>query len=83
MNHSKREVESLLLTDEAAVILECSVGLLERDRSTGNLGIPYVRFGRSVRYVPSDLIAWVQKHRVNAGRTIERKQVLPAEWSEQ
>lgn len=47
--------ERLLLTPEAAHVLGFAEKTLEKDRCTRELGIPYVKLGRSVRYRLADL----------------------------
>jgi predicted DNA-binding transcriptional regulator AlpA len=47
--------ERLLLTPEAAQVLGFAEKTLEKDRCTRELGIPYVKLGRSVRYRMTDL----------------------------
>lgn len=51
----------LLRPDEAADFLDLSKKTLDNDRCTRQLGIPFVKFGRSVKYRRSDLEAFVQK----------------------
>ncbi len=47
--------ERLVLTREAADLLGFAEKTLEKDRTTRELGIPYVKLGRSVRYRLTDL----------------------------
>ena len=47
--------ERLVLTREAAEFLGFAEKTLEKDRCTRELGIPYVKLGRSVRYRMADL----------------------------
>jgi hypothetical protein len=55
----------LLREQEAAAFLGTTAGSLRQDRCAGNLGVPWVRFGRrGVRYDLSELEAYV------ASRTI-------------
>lgn len=55
----------LLTTAEVAACLNLHHVTLNKDRTNGNsLGIPYIRIGKSVRYRPSDVTAWIEKHRV-------------------
>lgn len=49
------KVGTLLTTNEAAYLLLLSPKTLDKDRCTRELGIPFVKIGRSVRYRRSDL----------------------------
>ena len=44
-----------------AAIRDCSIATVQRDRWIGQ-GIPYIKFGHSVRYRKSDVQEWVNKH---------------------
>ena len=35
-------------------------------------GIPYIKFGRSVRYDPDDVEAYMQKHRIDPEAVIDK-----------
>jgi hypothetical protein len=48
----------------AAAYLGFAAVTLESDRSTGRLGIPYLRLGRSIAYDLDDLDAWKLQRRV-------------------
>jgi excisionase family DNA binding protein len=59
-----------LTEKEAAEYLAVSVAYLRADRMNGKLknrtlGPPFVKFGRSVRYLIEDLNQWLQMNRVN------------------
>lgn len=58
--------EKFLLTEkEAAKLLSMSSHFLRRDRvSESSVGVPFVRFGSSVRYRKADLLSWINS-RVN------------------
>jgi predicted DNA-binding transcriptional regulator AlpA len=56
---------NLLAQIEVAEILGISPRTLERKRVAGD-GPPYVKLGRSVRYVEADLIQWVEDRRRNS-----------------
>jgi predicted DNA-binding transcriptional regulator AlpA len=56
---------TLLDQQQAAAIVDLSVRTFERWRGTGD-GPPYVKLGRSVRYVEADLIKWVEARRRNS-----------------
>jgi hypothetical protein len=49
---------------EAAKILGKSVQTLRNDRHLRK-GSPYLKLGRSVRYRLSDLLNYIEKHRIN------------------
>jgi len=58
-------METLLRTREAAAALDLSPSVLEKDRLTGRLGIPFIRIGSSVRYEPKDLEAFKEARKHN------------------
>ena len=49
---------------EVAKILGLSVQTLRNRRFLGHPP-PYVKFGRSVRYLLTDILAWAETHKVN------------------
>ena len=51
----------LLTDEEAAKILGVTPGTLQVWRSTGRYKLPFVKVGRNVRYVRSNLIDWIQE----------------------
>jgi len=53
--------ERLMLTPEAAEILGFAEKTLEKDRCTRELGIPYVKLGRAVRYRLTDLMKFIDE----------------------
>ncbi len=54
-----------LTTNEVAHVLNVHPVTIRADRAAGNsLGIPFVRVGRSVRYLATDITAWLEQHRV-------------------
>jgi hypothetical protein len=53
--------------DEAANLIGSTESSLEKDRAVGHLGIPYVKAGRRVLYLLTDLKYWLNAHRVNPG----------------
>jgi hypothetical protein len=55
------EIDHLLTDDEAARILGVTPGTLQVWRSTGRYKLPFVKVGRNVRYVQSNLISWIQE----------------------
>lgn len=46
-----------------AAIRHCSLATIERERWAGT-GIPFIKFGRLVRYRKVDIQQWLAKHRV-------------------
>ena len=54
--------DSALFSQETvAAILDCSLATLERDRWIGK-GIPFIKFGRMVRYRKTDIRMWLAQH---------------------
>ncbi|MDB5491910.1 MAG: DNA-binding protein [Micavibrio sp.] len=53
-------MKTLLTEREAAAVLGCSIHKMQKDRRTGS-PIPYKKIGRSVRYDPCDLQAYLQQ----------------------
>ena len=51
----------------AAIYLDCSRNLLDKDRITNLLGIPYARLGRHIRYDVNDLDAFLEASKQSAG----------------
>lgn len=56
----------LLTIGEAAEFLRVSTRTINKYVAAGEL--PVTRFGRSVRYVPADLVAFIDAHRDGDGR---------------
>ena len=48
----------------AAKLISSTSSSLEKDRSVGHLGIPYVKAGRKVIYRLADLEAWLKSNRI-------------------
>jgi hypothetical protein len=48
---------------QAAEYLDLSPTTLEADRRTGRLGIPFIKIGRRIGYLFSDLDLWLVSHR--------------------
>lgn len=55
------EIDHLLTDDETAKIVGVTPGTLQVWRSTGRYKLPFVKVGRNVRYVQSNLIDWIQE----------------------
>ena len=49
-------------TDDVAVLLSCSVSWLNKARLHGD-GPPFIRMGRSVRYLEADVRQWIETNR--------------------
>lgn len=43
-----------------AAVRDCSEATLERDRWAGD-GIPFIRDGRSIRYIKRDVVRWLNQ----------------------
>lgn len=57
---------AMLNTEQVAELLNIKAGTLEKARSTGMGDFPpFVRFCRTVRYLQSDVDAWITAHRVD------------------
>ena len=52
----------LMTQKETAVYLGTTVGSLNTWRATGKHKIPYIIWGRSIRYRKEDLDAWIAEH---------------------
>ncbi len=64
MNPANENPAQTLTTTELARALKVHPGTIRADRAAGNtLGIPFVRVGRSVRYLVADVTAWLEQHR--------------------
>ena len=50
----------LLTEKEAAVLLNCSIHTLQKNRRIGGF-IPYLKIGRSVRYKRQDIEAYIEQ----------------------
>lgn len=61
------ESKALMTQREAAEYLGTSVGVLNVWRNLGKQHIPFVRWGRHIRYRKSDLDAWIDAHVENKG----------------
>lgn len=57
--------DPLFDTVGAAAFLNLSPKTIEKDRCVPSLKLPYVKMGRAVRYRRSDLLAYLQRSRVD------------------
>ncbi len=55
------EIDYLLTDDEAAKVLGVTRGTLQVWRSTGRYQLPFVKVGRNVRYLKSNLFNWIRE----------------------
>lgn len=53
----------LLTTQQVAELVQRPQGSLEQDR-TARTGIPFIKLGRLVRYLPEDVDQYLREHRV-------------------
>lgn len=67
--------EGLLTTAEAAQLTGMSVAWYERKRWE-RAGPPYLKRGRTVRYVKTDLLAWWMEGDVSPARVKQQAQVV-------
>ncbi len=58
------DIEPLTDTNSAAQYLKIPAKTLSKWRSTGYANIPYIKIGRKIRYRPSDLRAYVERHMI-------------------
>ena len=58
--------DEFLTTREAAALTKMSVAWFERER-WARRGPPFLKAGRSVRYLKSDLLAWWSQRRFSSG----------------
>jgi excisionase family DNA binding protein len=67
----QNQADVLIDDAEAARLIGVKVQTLAVWRMTGRYGLPFVRFGRSVRYSFADLMAWKAAHTVTPGPQAE------------
>lgn len=59
-----------LTTKEVARLIKRSTSYLDKRRAPHRTdGPPFFRVNRSIYYLKSELIAWMESHRVDGGRT--------------
>lgn len=67
---SKEKLEkAAFTTEEASQYTGLGIGTLKKGRRTGlragNVGTPpFIRLGRAIRYLKTDIDSWLQEHRV-------------------
>ena len=59
---------AVLTTEQAAALLQLSPSTLVLWRQKGEPELPFVRCGRRIRYMPTDLEAFLNQHRVAPDR---------------
>ncbi len=59
----------LLRTEQAAALLDISPGTLGIWRSTNRYELSYLKIGRCVRYIESDLLRFIKRRRINSTAT--------------
>ena len=69
-NKPEKTLQEALKEQQASTYIGMSVPYLRADRMNGRregrtLGPPFVKIGRTVRYLRKDLDAWLQAHRVD------------------
>ena len=64
----------LLTSKEVAKMLGFSVAWCEFHRWKGD-GIPYLKFGRTVRYREDDVLAWIDSHSAQLNTCVSSKKV--------
>lgn len=57
------DFEQLLSEEQAAEWLNLSIHTLRNDRSRRLVGVPYLQLGRTIRYDPAELRAWLAERR--------------------
>lgn len=69
MSHSAKQAtlsDNVLINQYlASILLGIPEATLQKYRSTGEVLIPYVKIGRSVRYSTKDLKEWVEANTIN------------------
>ena len=64
MNEFESAPDSMLFNQNTlAAILDCSTQLLERNRWAGE-GVPYLKIGGKVLYRKSEVLEFIQQHKV-------------------
>lgn len=58
--------------ERAASLIDSTTASLNKDRCVGHLGIPYVKAGRKVIYLLSDLEAWLEFNRITPKKHEEK-----------
>ena len=72
----------LLTERETALYLTVSRAYLAATRVRHSGGPPFIKFGRTVRYLVSDLDAWIVENRVTHDRQQTLKSVEEGEFDE-
>ncbi len=69
MQNNHTQTNALLTPDDAANLMQVSIGTLQVWRSTGRHGLPFVKVGSCVRYRRSDIETWLEQRTQSTGAT--------------
>lgn len=69
MQNNQTQTNALLTPNDAADMMQVSVGTLQVWRSTGRHGLPFVKVGNCVRYRRSDIDTWLAQRTQSNGAT--------------
>ena len=69
MQNNQTQPNALLTPNDAADMMQVSVGTLQVWRSTGRHGLPFVKVGSCVRYRRSDIEVWLAQRTQANGAT--------------
>lgn len=69
MENNISQANALLTPNDAADMMQVSVGTLQVWRSTGRHSLPFVKVGGCVRYRRSDIEAWLDRRTQANGAT--------------
>ena len=72
-------MENLIDEFAAAEYLSLSLSTLRKDRSKPGIKLPYLKVGRAVRYLRSDLEQWVRSQVVNGATPSSVQPVKPTQ----
>lgn len=69
MQNNQTQPNALLTPNDAADMMQVSVGTLQVWRSTGRHALPFVKVGSCVRYRRSDIESWLAQRTQANGAT--------------
>ena len=69
MQNNQNQANVLLTPNDAADMMQVSIGTLQVWRSTGRHGLPFVKVGNCVRYRRSDIDTWLAQRTQSNGAT--------------
>lgn len=61
-----QDLPEVMTTKQLAALLSVGTAKLDEDRYL-NRGIPYVRIGRSIRYLKADVLKFFEDNRIRTG----------------